>query len=336
MVELIKSLCELDAVSGDEFAVRDFIISQIDGFCEWKTDALGNIIAFKKGEKRPAQKVMVDAHMDEVGLIITSITSDGFLKFKTVGGIETPALMFRKVKINGNINGVISGKPIHLISASEAKKMPEKESLYIDIGAKDREEAEKTVKIGDMATFDVEFNTAEEKIISKALDDRIGCALLIMLLRKTSKYDFYATFSVQEELGCRGAKTATFSVAPQSAIVLEGTTAADIAEVIESKTVCKLGDGPVVSAMDLGTVYDKAYYNAALSSGIICQPKKAVTGGNNSSAIHLSNEGVRTLAISAPCRYIHSSSSVANINDCENALNLCEYMLNGICSGEIK
>ena len=124
MTELIKTLCSLDAVSGDEKAVCDFITNQIDGYCEWRVDNLGNIIVFKKGEKTPLKKVMLDAHMDEVGLIITSICDNGFLKFKIVGGIDVAALMLRKVKINGEISGVISGKPIHLLSGEETKKLP--------------------------------------------------------------------------------------------------------------------------------------------------------------------------------------------------------------------
>ena len=336
MTDLIKTLCSLDATSGDEKAVRDFITTQIDGFCDWRIDNLGNIIAFKKGEKKPLKKVMLDAHTDEVGLIITSITDKGYLKFKTVGGIDVAALMLRKVKINGEIFGVISGKPIHLLSGDETKKLPKADSLYIDIGVSSKEEAEKLIMPGDRAVICGDAVISGDKILSKALDDRVGCAILITLLRNYNEYDFYASFSVQEEVGLRGAKTATFAIDPECALILEGTTAADIADVPEEKTVCQLGNGPAVSFMDNATVYDREFYNAALSSGIKCQPKRAVAGGNNSGAVHLSKEGVRTLAISVPCRYIHTASSVADINDCENALKLAEYMLNGICSGEIK
>lgn len=336
MIDLIKNLCNIDSVSGDEGAVSNFIVSQIDGFCEWKKDALGNIIAFKKGKKQPLRRLMIDAHMDEVGLIITSVTADGFLKFKAVGGIDTSAIMFRQVTINGKVEGVISGKPIHLIDDAARKKLSEKDSLYIDIGVSSKEEALNVIKIGDCAVIKGDFELLGEKMVSKAFDDRVGCALLITMIQEESEYDFYASFSVQEELGLRGAKTAAYAINPESAIVLECTTAADIADVSEEKQVCKLGSGPAVSFMDGATVYDKTYYNAALKSGIICQPKSAVAGGNNSGAIHLSREGVRTIAISVPCRYIHSSSSVADINDVENSLKLCKYMLNGICGGEIK
>lgn len=336
MVELLKKLCALDAVSGEELKVRDFIISEIKDFCDYKTDALGNLICFKRGVKRAAQKVMLDAHMDEVGLIITSVTSDGFLKFKTVGGIDTSALMLRKVKINGKINGVIGCKPIHLISAEEGKKLPKEDALYIDIGAKSREEALELVSLGDKAVIQSDISILGDKIIAKAIDDRIGCAVLISLLKTYNEYDFYAVFSTQEEIGARGAKTATYAVDPQFALVIEATTAADISGVSEDKTVCNLGKGPVISFMDKGTLYDKVLFDAAMNSKITCQPKRAVAGGNNSSAVHLSREGVRTLAISLPCRYIHTSSNMASVSDCEGMLEITKYMLNGICDGSIK
>lgn len=336
MLDLLEKLCTIDATSGDEYNVRDFIISQIDGFCDYKTDNLGNLICFKKGKNRPLKKVMIDAHMDEVGLIITSVTNDGFLKFKTVGGIDTSALMFRSVKINGKIKGVIGGKPIHLIKADARKKLPECDSLYIDIGVSSKEDALEKISLGDRAIITSEFVQSDNLIKAKAIDDRIGCAALIKLLQSNAEYDFYGVFSVQEEIGLRGAKTATYSINPDSALVLEATTAADIADVPFDKKVCVLGKGVAVSFMDRATVYDKEYYTSALHSGIKCQPKSAVAGGNNSGSVHLSREGVRTLAISVPCRYIHSASCVANKDDMQSMFDLTIYMLNGICSGNIK
>ncbi|MEE1006819.1 MAG: M42 family peptidase, partial [Acutalibacteraceae bacterium] len=293
MLDILRELTALDGVSGEEDAVREYIISKIKDHCEYKIDPLGSIIAFKKGKNRSVKRLMVDAHMDEVGLIITSVTSDGFLSFSAVGGIDTAVLMFRRVRI-GIINGVITGKPIHLISAEERKKLPKPESLYIDIGASSKEEALSLVRIGDRAVICGEYTEFGNKIKAKAIDDRAGCAILISLLTKDSDYDFYATFSVEEEVGLRGAKAVAFTVEPDSAIVLEATTAADIAGVEASKRVCLLGEGPAVSFMDRATVYDRDYYNAALKSGIKCQPKAAVAGGNNSGAVHLSRGGVRT------------------------------------------
>lgn len=335
MFELLSKLCNLDATSGDEKSVRDFIINEIKNYCDFKIDNLGNIIVFKEGKNRSAKRLMLDAHMDEVGLIITAITDDGFLKFKTVGGIDVSALMFRSVKINNKVNGAISGKPIHLISSDERKKLPPENSLYIDIGAASKEEALKHISLGDRAVLCGEYKDVGDSIISKALDDRIGCAVLIKLIKEFDEYDFYASFSVQEEVGLRGAKVSAFAINPDSAIVIEGTTAADISGVAEENKVCKLGNGVAVSFMDGATVYDKNYYNFAMSSGIKCQPKSAVAGGNNSGAIHLSREGVKTIALSLPTRYIHSASSVADKEDCENLFELVKFMMDGICSDKL-
>lgn len=334
MLELLKSLTCLDGTSGDEDAVRDFIITKIDGNCEWKIDPLGNILAFKKGKKRAVKRLLIDAHTDEVGLIITSVTADGFLKFKTVGGIDTAVLLSRQVRIGGSINGVIGSKPIHLTSGDEGKKLPKADSLYIDIGAQSREEALEYVSVGDRAVMCGEYHESGELICSKALDDRIGCAILIKLLCEESEYDFSASFSVQEEIGLRGARTAAYTIDPEAAIMLEATTAADISGVPDERSVCRLGSGAAVSFMDNATVYDRKFYNAALNSGIKCQPKCAVAGGNNSGVVHLSRSGVRSLAISVPCRYIHSATCVCNRNDIENSYQLAKFMLCSICSGE--
>ena len=337
MIDLLKKLCLADGVSGNETTVAQIIIDEIKDYAEVKTDALGNIIAFKKGKKTPSKKIMIDAHTDEVGMIITGVTSEGFLKFSVVGGINPSALMCKKVMIEGKTVGVIGAKPVHLCSGEEKEIPPKAENLYIDIGASTKEEALKTVCLGDTATFISEFVLMGEKTLkAKALDDRVGCAVLISMIKNYDEYDFYATFTVQEEVGCRGARTAAFSVDPDFAICLEATTAADIAGVSDEDRVCSLGKGPAVSLMDRATVYDRSLNNAALSCQTPCQTKSAVTGGNNSGAVHLSKEGVRTIAISVPCRYIHTGSGVCNISDIENMEKLTKELCGKICSGEIK
>lgn len=335
MTELLRQLCTLDGTSGDEGAVRDFVISQIKDFCEYKIDNLGNIIAFKKGKNTPVKKVLIDAHLDEVGLIITHIDSDGFLRFKAVGGIDTAALMFRKVLINGKTLGVIGGKPIHLCEGDERKKLPDADNLYIDIGASSKEETDALISVGDCAVMCSDFTVVGNKVLSKALDDRVGCAVLIDLLKQDAEYDFYASFSVQEEIGLRGAKVVAFSVQPDAAVVIDGTTAADVSGVAPEKQVCRQGEGAVVSFMDGATSYDREYYNAALSSGIKSQSKSAVAGGNNAGAIHLSGSGVRTVALSVPCRYIHTASSTCDIRDVACVRDLTKYMINKIAGGQI-
>lgn len=335
MTELLKQLCMLDGTSGDEGAVREFVISQIKDYCEYSVDNLGNIIAFKKGKNTPSKKVLIDAHLDEVGLIITHIDDNGFLRFKTVGGIDTAALMFRRVLINDKTLGVIGGKPVHLCEGDERKKLPDVDTLYIDLGVSSKEAAEKLVSVGDCAIMCSDFIVVGDKILSKALDDRVGCAVLIDLLKQDAEYDFYASFSTQEEVGLRGAKVAAFSVEPDAAIVIDGTTAADVAGVAPSKQVCCQGNGAVVSFMDGATSYDREYYNAALSSGIKAQSKCAVAGGNNAGAIHLSRGGVRTVALSVPCRYIHTAGSTCDMSDVVAVRDLTKYMINKIAGGEL-
>ena len=337
MADLLKELCCLFGASGDEAAVRDYILNEIKPYAESvEVDALGNIIALKKGKNRSKVRLMVDAHMDEVGIIVTAITPEGFLKFDTLGGIKDSILLCCKVKING-ITGVIGAKPIHLTDKDESKKAPKKDNMYIDIGVSSREEAEQYIGLGDSGVLLGEYFTLGDNLVkSKALDDRIGCKILIDLIKKDSEYDFYATFTVGEEIGCRGARTVTYYVNPDAALTLEATTANDIDGASADKQICKLGNGPAVSFMDNGTVYYRNFYTAALESGVLCQPKAAVAGGNNSSAIHLARCGVKTLAISVPCRYIHTPCCVADLEDIENAERLTEYMINKICSGEVQ
>ncbi len=335
MIDNLRKLCEFNAPSGNEDAVREFIISEIKDFTECETDNSGNIIAFKKGKNKTDKKIMVDAHMDEVGIIISGATSDGFLKFQTVGGIMPSALFCKRVTINNSVLGVIGAKPIHLTKGDDAKKCPKTDAMYIDIGAKDKDTALSTVPLGSLGVICSDFDVIGDNILSKALDDRIGCAVLIELIKTYNDYDFYATFTVGEEIGLRGAKTAAYTVNPDYALVLEGTTASDIDGTDDAQKVCTLSAGAAISFMDNSTLYDRSLYNAALNSGVKCQPKAAVAGGNNSGAIHLSGSGVKTLAISAPCRYIHTAGSVANINDIKSMLDLTKVMLTKIGSGEI-
>ncbi|MBR5473540.1 MAG: M42 family peptidase [Clostridia bacterium] len=335
MLELLKNLCLIDGASGDEGAVRDFVISQIKDCCEYKVDNLGNIIAFKKGKNASAKKVLIDAHLDEVGLIITHIEENGFLRFTTVGGIDTAALMMRRVLINGKTLGVIGGKPVHLCEGDERKKLPSADGLYIDLGVCSKGDAEQLVSVGDCAVMCSDFTQVGDKVLAKALDDRVGCLVLIDLLKQDAQYDFYASFSVQEEVGLRGAGVVAYSVAPDAAIVIDGTTAADVAGVSPQKQVCRQGEGAVVSFMDGATSYDREYYKAALNSGIKAQSKTAVAGGNNSGAIHLSRGGVRTVALSVPCRYIHTSGSTCDMRDVIAVRDLTKYMINKIAGGTL-
>lgn len=341
MFDNFKELCLLSGVSGNENMVLDYIVGkleQIDGI-NWQIDSLRNVIVHKKGKSRSKTRLLLSAHMDEVGFIITSVCDDGLLKFAPVGGIDPRVVLGRRVNIGGHI-GVIGTKAVHLQKPDERESVPDFDSLLIDIGAQSKEEALRFVKPGDTASFDSEFVSFGDGFVkAKAIDDRIGCAILLEILKKPLEYDIDAAFLVQEEVGLRGARAAAFSIAPEAAIVIEATTAADIAGVPENKKVCFLGRGPVISFMDGRTVYDKGLYDIAFKTAcekeIPCQAKLAVAGGNDAGAIHLSREGVKPLAVSLPCRYLHSPSCVIKYEDAENTLRLVTELCTRICASKI-
>ena len=336
MIEQLKNLCSLNGISGNEDNVRNYICKQIEKRCEYKIDNLGNIIAFKKGRLTPKNKVMISAHMDEVGLIVTYINDDGTLKIAPVGGVDPRVVFGRRVVVGDNqIIGVIGSKAIHNLTADERNQTVKFEAMNIDIGCSSKTESEKLVKPGDCVCFDSEFmEFGEDKIKGKAIDDRAGCAIMLEMINSELEYDTWFTFVVQEEIGLRGATVASYTVAPDYAVVLEATTAADIPTASADKKVCKLGCGPVVSFMDRHTFYDKELYNLAFEladeNKIPCQTKTMIAGGNDAGAIHVSRGGVRTAAISVPCRYLHSPSCVIDKNDLYNSLELTKLLLDRI------
>ena len=335
MLELLKKLCSIPSVSGREDALRKFIISQIEGYAEFSVDPMGNLICFKAGKKPAAKKVMVDAHMDEVGIIASGISSDGFVKFQTVGGIDPAVMLARKVVFENGTEGVVGMKPVHLLSADEKKTMPKADSLYIDIGAASKEEAEGMVSVGDTAVFYSEPTLLGENLLARGIDDKAGIAVLINLLKSDAEYDFYATFTVQEEVGLRGAKTAAFTVSPDAAVILESTTAADLYGVAEDKKVCLLGRGPAISFMDRSTLYNKQLFDFANGIDIPHQVKEYVSGGNNAGAVHLSKSGVPTVTVSLPTRYIHSPSCVASLRDLSDMQRYSLALIEALASGEV-
>lgn len=332
MLQMIKELSTLPGISGRENAVRNYIIEKIKDFAEYKIDPLGNLIVFKKGKKTAKNKVMLDAHMDEVGLIVTAITADGFLKFAKVGGIDTRVMLGRSVKVGENaVNGVVGIKPVHLVEKDEEAAVPKLDDLYIDIGAKNRQEAEEYVRVGDSAWFCSDFVEFGDGFIkSKALDDRVGCAVLVEMIRSELEYDAWFSFSVQEEIGTRGAQASAFTIAPDYAVVVETTTAADISGVKDEKRVCICSKGGAVSFMDRRTLYDKELFDKAFElaekNDIKCQVKTMVAGGNDAGAVHKSRGGVKTLTVSVPCRYLHSPSCVIKYGDVSESLRLIKAL----------
>lgn len=340
MLDLIEKLSMLKGVSGDEGAVAACIIEEIQGHCEYHLDGLGDLLAFKRGAKRPTKKVLLAAHMDEVGFIITHIEDSGLLKFTTVGGIDSRVIIGKSVLVGENaLCGVIGAKAVHMLEAGEKDKVMDVDELYLDIGAKNKAEAERHVRPGDRAVYDSNFVRFGDGFIkSRALDDRAGCAILIDLIKSDLAYDTWFAFTVQEEIGTVGAKAAAFSAEPDCAIVVETTTAADIAGVPEGKKVCRLGAGPVVLFMDRGTIYDSALYDLALDTGkqhgIPAQVKEGVYGGNDARSIQVARGGVRCIAVSMPCRYIHSPACVLKVEDIENTARLVRVLSQRMSAGD--
>ena len=325
MIELMKELCALPGPSGCEDAVRAFVLKRVKPFADeiW-IDAIGNVMVFRKGRKALDRPVALCAHMDEVGVIIKKITEDGMLKFGFVGGVDPRVVIGRPVRF-GDVPGVIGIKAVHLTTAAERRTMPKTKNLYIDIGATSRAAAEKLVSLGDYGVFDsavVEFG--DGLIKAKAIDDRVGCAALLRLLEDEPPVDTWFCFTVQEETGLRGAASMAFALDPGFAMVLEGTTAADLAEVKDADAVCRVRGGVVLPFMDGATIYDAALFellrDACTKRGIPWQTKTRVAGGTDAGRIHRSRAGVRVCAAAAPVRYIHSPSSVAAKADCEAVL----------------
>lgn len=336
MINYLRDLCLIDGISGREKNVREYILriinKNITESDKVHTDPIGNIICFKKGKKTPKNKVMLSAHMDEVGFIVTYICDNGFLKFINVGGVDSKVVCGRSVSIGDNgITGIIGQKAMHLCEGDEGSNCKDISSLYVDIGAKDKDEAEKYVSIGDSVHFKSDYvEFGNNKVKAKAIDDRFGCAVMLKMLESELEFDTYFAFLVQEEVGCRGAGPAVFSIRPDYAIVLEATTASDIAFVLKENAVCSQGKGAVVSFMDRSTVYDmdlfKGAFEKAKENNIKIQPKTTVAGGNDAGTIHKSCSGVRTIAISLPCRYIHSGTCVADKTDMDACYNLAKTL----------
>lgn len=339
---LLRRLCNTSGVSGAEEQVREIILEEIRPYADSvEITPLGNLIAVKKGRERARKKLMLDAHMDEVGFLVTFIREDGLLKMTTAGGINLQVMPGRPVAIDtvhGLIPGVIGAKPIHLLNEEERGKAVPLKDLYIDIGATDREEAAALVSPGDRVVFRSVWDESHGRIKGRALDDRAGCALLIDLMKRDLQYDMTFVFAVQEETGQSGSRTAAHIVAPEAAIVVETTTAGDSAGVPEEKRVCSLGKGPVVTFMDYGTIYDRDYYRlafeAAAEAGAPCQSKLGVAGGNDAKVIHVSGEGVRPVSVSLPCRYIHSAVGMISQQDYHDTLNMLQRLAEKIAGGE--
>jgi putative aminopeptidase FrvX len=350
---ILKQLSEAIGVSGDEGAIRQIILEAIqDHVTDITVDSMGNITAFKEGTGKPdangkRSRVMLDAHMDEVGFMVTGHDSNGLLRFTNVGGIDDRILPGLRVRVGEKaIPGVILWTPIHFNREQNVVKM---KNLRIDIGATSKSQAEGMAKTGTRLTFDSEFTEFEGGMMrGKAFDDRVGCSVLVDVLQGGDyPVDIVASFSVQEEVGLRGAKVASQRLLPDVAIALEGTTAHDLPNPLadpddptRTNPACVIGKGPVLTVMDRSMITPpqlvRFIRKTADDNDIPYQLKTALGGGTDAGAIHQTNGGVPSAVISMPCRYIHAPRAMMHRDDYDNDVKLVQAILNNITRDAIQ
>lgn len=335
--ELVEKLCGLSGVSGCEDQVRYELMRQIEGRCIYKTDALGNLLAFKKGKETPGRKVLFTAHMDEPGLILTFVEDSGLLRFSIVGTMDCRVLTGKRVSIasgGGGVFGVIGTKAMHQKNPSEREKVLTAQELFIDIGAGSREEALTKIALGDRAVLTSHFSAFGDGLMrGRALESRLSCALLVQLIESDLKYDTHFAFTVQGETGFTGGITAAAQIAPDLVVTVGTSEAWDIPSVEKDKALCSLRQGPVLSFMDQGAVYDKALFQEACriagENDIPFQIKTGVFGKTDARTLMTAGNGARAASVSVPCRYPHTSVNVICQRDADAALALLEALSSG-------
>ncbi|MEN4007163.1 MAG: M42 family metallopeptidase [Methanobacteriaceae archaeon] len=333
MSELLKKLSNAPGVSGFEDEIRKIITDELkDHVDEIEADNMGNIIAVKKG--RNSKKIMLAAHMDEIGLMIRFIDKKGFIKFSKIGGINDQMLLNQEVIVHskkGKILGVIGAKPPHRMKPAEKKKVLEYENMFIDIGASSREEAEELISIGDPVTIKHEFSNLRGNLVTgKAFDNRVGCYVLVEAMKRAkTSATIYGVGTVQEEVGLKGAKTAAFKINPDMAIALDVTICGDHPGIKFEDAPAKISKGPAIILTDASgrgiithPMVKKLLIEAASEEEIPYQLEVSEGGTTDATAIHLTREGIPTGVLSVPTRYIHTPVEVASLEDIENTIKL--------------
>jgi putative aminopeptidase FrvX len=333
--ENLEKLSNANGVTGREEEVRKLMVRLMKPYVdEIVVDKLENVIAIKKG-KKTAPKVMLAAHMDEIGLMVKNVTKEGFLKFTKMGGIDDRILQAQKVTVHtkkGPLQGIIGSKPPHIQKEEERKKIITYDELFIDIGAENSEEATKMgTAIGDPIGFDVKYTQINQNIVTgKAFDDRAGCAVMIEALKKMEKLETDCTIcavgTVQEEVGLRGAATAAFGIDPDIGIALDVTVAGDVPGVQDFDTTVKMGKGPTLTVSDSGLITHpkvlRLLMDTAKENKIPYQLETGLLGSTDAARISLTRQGVPSGTVSIGTRYIHSPVSMAHLKDMENSAKL--------------
>jgi len=337
---ILKALSEAVGVSGDEGDVRAVVLDAVrEHVDEVRVDTMGNVLAFKRGtgrrntSGRNRLRVMVSAHIDEIGLMVVGHDSDGFLQVRAVGGIDPRLLPGTLFQVGPQrIPGVCGVKPIHLVKQGDLEKVAQIEDLVVDVGAKDKDEAKKLAPIGTYATFTTQFRELGPTVSGKAFDDRAGCAVLVELLRgERFRFDLHAAFTVQEEVGLRGAGVAAYAIEPDCAFALEGTIADDIPKDKDVSPTTQLGHGPAITVMDRSVISDRRLLRLLTGTAdelsIPYQFKQPGIGGTDAGAIHRTRGGVPSVTVAVPARYIHSPVALLSLEDFENTMRLMRESL---------
>jgi len=341
LVNVLEKLSNACGVAGREEEVqvlmKELLKPHVD---EIKEDKLGNVIGVKKG-KKSAPKVMLTAHMDEIGLMVKNITKKGFIHFTKIGGIDDRILVAQKVLVHtkkGPITGIIGSKPPHILKEEEKKKVIEADKLFIDVGATSKEDAQKSgFRIGDPVSFDITFaRVGKDTVVGKAFDDRVGCAALVEILRRLRKVDctVYAVGTIQEEVGLRGATVAAFQLRPDVGVALDVTVAGDVPGVEEVEAPIKMRKGPSLTVTDSGLIAHpkvlRWFIDTAEESKVPYQLETGLSGTTDAARIALTREGVPSGVISIPTRYIHSPVSILSFSDLENTVKLAVAAIKNI------
>jgi len=340
MKQLLEKLSNASGVSGFEDEVRNLMMEELKGHVDdLDVDNMGNLIATKNG-KPDGKKVMLAAHMDEIGLMVRYIDKEGFIKFSKLGGINDQMLLNQEVYIHSNdekILGVVGSKPPHRMKAAEKKKPVQYENMFIDIGASNKEDAEGMVNVGDPITIKQKFaELKNDLVMGNAMDNRVGCAIMVEVMKRArSDATIYGVGTVQEEVGLKGARTAAYRINPDMALALDVTISGDHPGMKEEDAPAKAGEGPCIILTDAsgrGIIthpqVKELLIQVAEEEEIPYQLEVSEGGTTDATAIHLTREGIPTGVISPPSRYIHTPVSVVNIHDVENAVKLILAVLN--------
>ena len=329
MKELVQQLTAAYGPSGRETEVADLIEKLLKGKVDsFHRDALGNLICEKKGTDKKGKRIMFSAHMDQIGMVVTHIEKEGYLRISGVGGLSVSNLRMRRVKFQNGVQGVMVEQPLKPGETSSLR------TCYIDIGAKTAAEAEKLVQVGDMAVYaEPGFEMGEHRLASPAMDDRSACALLVSLMQDLPACadTVVAVFSTQEEVGYRGSTTAAYSVAPDEGIALDVTLCGDQPE--DRKLAIDLGEGPAIKIMDARSISNPALvdrlFAAARRAKVACQREVLPYGGTDAAAMQLSRGGTPVCTVSIPCRNVHSACEIVDLRDIEGAKKVLLAYLKG-------